>query len=240
MTLLSAWRYRGVILRQENPKRDNFIRIKLKRPFKIDFTLREGSSDFSTWDEIFLEQVYRCVLQHVPACKTIVDLGANIGLATLYFAKAYPDARIVSVEADAANFALLRRNVRKLIRRRRCQPIHAAAWNQDGSASLGNVRPGGYDLYQVAEDRGGGQKVEALSMQTILQRSGFAEVDLLKVDIEGAEVQLFQGDLSWLERVNAIAIEFHGNSRAELRFEEMMKGRKIIEALRHTVLAVRT
>lgn len=239
MTLPSAWRYRAVRLRGEHPKKDNLVRLKMKRPCKAQCTLREGSADFEIWREIWFDQVYVCALQYVPGCKTIIDLGANIGLATLYFASAYPKARIVSVEAEASNFAMLRRNVEKLVRQKRCQPIHAAAWSHEGSVVLSSYEHGDHARYQFAEDYDGPQKVESVSMPTILQRSGFTQVDLLKIDIEGAEVQLFQGDFSWLNRVNAIAIEFHWNSRSDLRFDEIMKGWNVIEASRHTVLAMR-
>jgi hypothetical protein len=76
-------------------------------------------------------------------------------------------------------------------------------------------------------------------MQSIYQRSGFQEVDLLKVDIEGAEVQLLQGDLSWLDHVRVVAIEFHGDSRKESGFDEIMKGRRIIDDSSHTTLAIK-
>jgi len=61
------------------------------------------------------------------------------------------------------------------------------------------------------------------------------------VDIEGAETELFKGDLSWLARVNAIAIEFHGESRMASHFDDAMQefGFCIYNEDRHTVLAVK-
>lgn len=76
-------------------------------------------------------------------------------------------------------------------------------------------------------------------MQTIFERSGFDRIDLLKVDIEGAEVQLLQGAGDWLTKVNAIAIEFHGNSRAESGFDQLTQGFRIADESPHTVLAIR-
>jgi methyltransferase FkbM-like protein len=70
--------------------------------------------------------------------------------------------------------------------------------------------------------------------------SGFTTVDILKVDIEGAEVQLFSGNLDWLERVRALLIEFHDESRQESDFDAIMRRYhfRIREETRHTVLAV--
>jgi FkbM family methyltransferase len=241
MTPLSAWRYRGVLLREHagTPHNDQHVSLNLKQPFRADITLREGSTDLCIFDEVLYAQVYACVQQHVPECKTIIDVGANIGLATLYFSSIYPDAKILSVEPVASNFSLLQMNTAALKRQKRSEIINAAVWSHDGELSLGSSRPGGHDLYQFVEDPTKPQKVQALSMQSIYQRSGFQEVDLLKVDVEGAEVQLLQGDLSWLDHVNAMAVEFHGNSRLESNFDQIMQDFRIIDASSHTTLAIR-
>jgi FkbM family methyltransferase len=241
MTLMSTLRYRKLVLRANagNPRKDQYIRLNLKKPFPADITLREESTDFGTWNEILKQEVYACVKQYLPECKTVIDVGANIGLATLYFANTYPKCKIFSVEPVASNFAILQLNTAALRRKKRSQIINAAAWSHDGEVSLGNPDPGGHDIYQFVEDPAKQQKVQALSMQSIYQRSGFQEVDLLKVDIEGAEVQLLQGDLSWLDHVRVVAIEFHGDSRKESGFDEIMKGRRIIDDSSHTTLAIK-
>lgn len=78
-------------------------------------------------------------------------------------------------------------------------------------------------------------------MNQILADSGFPHIDLLKVDIEGAETQLFADNLEWLEHTRMIAIEFHGDSREESGFDETMKRYRfrVIEANSHTTLAIR-
>jgi len=79
-------------------------------------------------------------------------------------------------------------------------------------------------------------------MAQVLAMSGFSTVDLLKVDIEGAERQLLRGDVSWLDRVSALAIEFHGDSREDSGFDEKIAahGLEIVEENRHTTLACRS
>jgi Methyltransferase FkbM domain len=82
--------------------------------------------------------------------------------------------------------------------------------------------------------------VEGYTMTEILDRSGFDRVDLLKVDIEGAERELFSSqDVSWLDRVGAIAIEFHEDSRSASGFDDTMirNGFEICSEDRHTVIA---
>lgn len=237
MSFPSVLRYRKLVIRQENPRTGDLIPIRLKLPFPARIVLREATTDFWTWHEVLIDQVYACVVEHIPSCKTIIDLGANIGLSTLYFAHAYPEAKLFSVEAEASNFSLLKKNLAELIRAKRCDAILAAAWNRDGVVFQTLSIPQKHDRNQYGERRDSSRSVDAVSMQTVLDRSGFDQVDLLKVDIEGGETALLQGDTSWLQRVKAIAIEFHGNSRAETRFDDLMRGRAIIEG-GHTVLAV--
>ena len=81
----------------------------------------------------------------------------------------------------------------------------------------------------------------ALPISKILADSRFEYVGLLKVDIEGAEVELFKGDLDWLRKVRAIAIEFHGDSRLLCNFDEVLKKYdfRIIDGGGHTVIALK-
>ena len=99
-----------------------------------------------------------------------------------------------------------------------------------------------YDCVRMTEDVARAQRTaEAVTMQEVIEASGFPRIDLLKIDIEGAEVELFKGDTEWLSRVGAIAIEFHGESRRESGFDHLMDrfGLVIAESGGHTVLALR-
>jgi FkbM family methyltransferase len=237
MSLSSVLRYRNVLIRQERPKTGNLVCLVLKQPFQARITLREGTTDIWTFNEVLNDQVYACVVEHIRSCRTVIDLGANIGLATLYFSGMYPEAKLFSVEAEASNFSLLQENLSGLIHAKRCEAVLAAVWHEDGVVFQTLSIPERHNANQFGERGDISRSVEAISMATVLDRSGFEEVDLLKVDIEGGETELFKGDLSWLDRVKAIAIEFHGDSRSEMRFDELMRGRTIIEA-GHTVLAI--
>jgi hypothetical protein len=80
-----------------------------------------------------------------------------------------------------------------------------------------------------------------MSMNDILKFAQFEKVDLLKVDIEGAEIELLGGDLAWLNHVGAIAVEFHGDSREVSRFDRIIRANRFGVRCedRHTVLVVR-
>lgn len=177
--------------------------------------LRPGSSDPFVFHQVFVDREYDS--PNLPArAGTIVDLGANIGLASLFLAARYPAARILAVEPDADNFTLLATNLAPF--GERVTPLLAAAWPQDGHITLlqedGAGAPLGSWGVQVA-DRPGGAIVPCHNVATLLDRADFDRIDILKVDIEGAELEVFAQDSArWLSRVDLIAIETHDRFRA--------------------------
>lgn len=244
MDLGSVLRYRQYCLRGQTDSTRK-IRIKMKSPVRGDIFFRESPSDHYTFGDVFEQEVYKSVLRYLPDCSTIVDLGANIGFASLYLAKAYPSARVASVEPNSENFELLQANLQGLIRQGRCILMQAAVWSAHKSLAVDpNWQHGAYNAFRLQDERVGQQgtdHVEGITMQEVLAEAKFQHVDLLKVDIEGAEVELFRGNLDWLDRVRAIAIEFHGTSRQESGFDQILKtnGFEVCEEESHTVLAKR-
>jgi FkbM family methyltransferase len=241
MTIPSVLRYREILLRDTRGQlrnQDRTHRLSLKTPVSATLTIREANTDLITLQEIFFDQVYGDLIPHLSECRTIIDLGAHIGLATVYFASLFPEASIFSVEPEASNFALLAQNVQSLSRRGRCRPLRAAIWSHDCPLRVQSVAENFYNAFQVRPSENTPDAIQGLGMLSILERSGFHSVDLLKIDVEGAEVQLFQGDLSWLPRVRALAIEFHGDSRQASGFDRLMHGRRVIQVNPHTVMAL--
>ena len=253
MDTLSVLRYRNARLRvPANPLRDGqqrqvserSISLRMKQPFQGVICLRENAFDFITFEEVVFEQVYKAIPKFLPRCNRIVDLGANIGLTCLYLAALYPSCTIVAVEPHTENFKLLTKNVGPLIAADRCIPLQAAAWGSDKQLVIQMPEISSrYNAITVQESESAaapGPGVEGLSVPKIMERSGFDEIDLLKIDIEGAEAQLFTGDLHWLNRVGAIAIEFHHDSRKASNFDSIVQqyGFAIKDDDAHTLLAV--
>jgi len=239
MTIASIMRYREFLKRDSRGQLRNqahTFRLSVKAPVRASFTVRESYTDLATVKEIFFEQVYGDLVPHVRNPRTIIDLGANIGLATVYFATVFPEAAIFALEPEPSNFAILAQNVRRLSPR--CRALQAAIWSHPCPLRVHNADERFHNIFQMqpCEDMPGA--IQGLDMPSILEKSGFDSVDLLKVDVEGAEVQLFQGDLSWMPRVRAFAVEFHGDSREVSRFDMLMQGRRVIQANPHTVIAL--
>ena len=223
------------------------LRIQFPKPF--DVRVRPRSNDIYTIDEILIDRVYASTLECIPDARTILDLGANIGLASLYFASAYPAARLYAVEPDADNFRLVQRNLALLVAAGRAVVRRGAVWDRDVEVafippeSLGHVNQGtvsAVDSLSVAP--AANQVCAGMRIATMIRDARFETVDLLKIDVEGAEVGLFADCQDWLPRVNAIAIEFHGESRRESGFDEIVgrSGFSISSGGGHTAIARRS
>jgi FkbM family methyltransferase len=167
-----------------------------------DLWLRTVGGDLFVLHEIFGSACY--ALPFDPSrLKIVVDLGANIGITTLYLAAMAPEARFLCVEPAPRNANLLRRNVAVV---RHAIVVQAAAANESGTVSFDDTRPtwGG----KLADD--GALEVRAMSLDDLLDcYVPEGTIDLLKIDIEGAEAELFTGPMAWLDRVDCIIAEIH-------------------------------
>lgn len=169
-------------------------------------TLRMRTSDVSIYEEVLLRGYYALPITFVP--KTIVDLGANIGMVSIYYANHYPEAKIVAVEAEASNFAALCENVRGY---RNIFPVHAAVWNRNGHVmmTVPQGSDGAIDTMTFAIREGEGTRVRSITMTTLMRETGISSIDVLKVDIEGAEKEVFETACDWIGGIRCIAIELH-------------------------------
>jgi FkbM family methyltransferase len=174
-----------------------------------EVSLRLGTTDIDTFTQIFIENEYDS--QVLPDnAQFIVDLGANVGYATVFFALKYPQAQILAIEPDSENFASLTKNTLRL--GNRIQRELAAVWTKDGHLTLQTEDRYGIPMgawgVRVSDDAGApGSTVPCLKLATLYQRCNLSKVDILKIDIEGAEKELFTVDPHvWLAKTELIII----------------------------------
>jgi len=175
---------------------------------KYPIHLRLRTTDVSLFSEILLKSEYDCGAIRSP--KVILDAGANIGVASVFFANKYPDAQIIAIEPEASNFQLLVKNTAQYPR---ITCIEAALWNSDTTVTLADPGGGNWAFRTLEAERTGNptqrQTVEAITVHTLMNRLGLDRIDLMKVDIEGAEREVFGGTPLWIDKVGLIAIELH-------------------------------
>lgn len=176
--------------------------------------LRTFAGDIRIFYELFFEKIYAVPRSILPKPAVIVDAGANIGMAGLYFSLAYPQARVYCIEPDGGNLLVLRKNLASFMSEGSVILIEAALHEEDGEVSLAGE---GWSYNRaVGPAAEGGAKVPALRLGSLITRWQLEKIDLLKMDIEGAEEGIFRGDTGWLDHVDTILLEVHFEGGREL------------------------
>ncbi|MGH6963750.1 MAG: FkbM family methyltransferase [Phenylobacterium sp.] len=160
----------------------------------------------------------------------IVDAGANIGAASVWFAQQFPKARIVAVEPDPMNARICRLNTQG----RNVEVVEAAIGARPGSVSLIAAE----ESWGVQTVRGG--DVPIVTIPQLIDRVENSELLIAKVDIEGFESDLFAEETDWIQKPTAIFLEPHdwmlpgrGTSRSFRQaigpeFEMLISGENLI------------
>lgn len=135
-------------------------------------------------------------------------------MASVFFANKYPQAQIIAIEPEAANYELLRKNTAPYPN---VTCIEAALWKTDTMLVLADPGGGNWSFQTFESSKPGKarrrQTVEGITVGTLMTRFGIDRVDFLKVDIEGAEKEVFEGTPSWVNNVGLIAVELHDWAR---------------------------
>lgn len=194
---------------QHAPPRQPFVLRSRRANFPV--RSRPGTSDWDSFKQVFLQWEYAPVTGP-PAPAWVIDCGANVGYASVWFLSAFPAAQLVAVEPDPDNYACLVENLRPYGSRARA--IHGAIWSHDTTLALSTetFRDGRAWSRQV-HPGGDGPKVPAVCLERLLEEIGSTQATLVKMDIEGTETVLFrEHPEQWLNRVSCLAIELHRDS----------------------------
>jgi len=166
-------------------------------------TIRCRLDEASPFVEIFVRDDYAVPGLDWAGLRTVVDVGANVGMATIWMSQRATRARFVAVEPAAQTAARLRANIDRNGLAGRVEVVEAGVAAAAGRGSL--VFDQGYTCHAFVEPGGG--PVELRTLEEILDSHGIGSVDLLKIDTEGGEYEILQGPV--LQRVRAIAGEYH-------------------------------
>lgn len=176
---------------------------------RFPVALRSGTSDRLALSQVFADGEYETAARMQP--QYIVDGGANVGFASIKFASMYPAATIVAVEPDPTNCELLRRNLSPY---RQARVIEAGLWPRPARLVIENPTAEPW-AFRVREGRPGESAFDAVSLDGLLEASPSGTIDILKLDVEGTEYDLFSdpGCDRWLSRTNMLFVETHDRFR---------------------------
>lgn len=173
----------------------------------IRFSFADLHSFFFELEQIFSKHLYGFHTQEDHPL--IIDCGAHVGLATLYFARRYPQSIIHAFEADPDIHNIFCANV--LSSELDNVTSHAkAVWIHDDGV---HFRLSGDDSGHISQ--GVGTQIPSIRLKSYLEQ--FARIDMLKLDVEGAEYEILKDCSSVLSRVQRMIIEVHHLSNEKHR-----------------------
>ncbi len=166
--------------------------------------LADGPSFVPQYEAIFVDGVYD--FPHAGSAPTIVDGGANIGLALLWWRSRWPEARILAFEPDPKLFKFLQCNTRHLrgLELFRCA---LTATGADGVFVSEGTDAG--RMVGTTADAAIGEVIEVPSVTLSSVLGDLDIVDLLKLDIEGSETAVLEESEESLDKVERVFVEYH-------------------------------
>jgi FkbM family methyltransferase len=185
-----------------------------RRSVRAPIFLRVPSADVKVYEKVFLDEDYSFAVTREP--RVIVDAGAHIGLASIYFANRYPEAKIIAIEPERQNFELLVKNVEPY---KSVIPVHAALWSRDDVLQL--LDPAGGNWGFITREKEASESsgirirdaVRGMTVSRLMHDYDLEKIDILKLDVEGSERELFGDSSGWLDRVDAVIVELHERIR---------------------------
>ena len=171
-----------------------------------EILLRRHTSDIAAFEQVFIDREYDLPFGDIKP-KFIIDGGANVGCASAFLAHRFPEASIWAFEPESSNYDILEQNGKRFPN---ITTMRAAIWNHDGYVEIQNPSDEKWAFRVRQTSSNESSKVRALSIPSILRMAGMSRVDILKLDVEGAEKELFdESSHSWIHQVGIIVIELH-------------------------------
>ena len=182
---------------------------------KQEVKLRNESSDYKVFQQVFINGEYKPLLDIVDLngieVKNVIDAGANIGLSTNYFLERFPNANVICIEPDKNNFKTLEFNVQQ--RKDNVRLYNKALWHKNEILYLTDKFRDGEEWSRSisTSNQGSLSEVVATTVDELIKENSLPTIDLFKIDIEGAEFELFRNssNLDHLNNTKVIAIEVH-------------------------------
>lgn len=193
-----------------------FVKIKsgstkniLLSDIKYPFQLRSGSSDINAFRQVFIFREYNFKVDFEP--KFIIDGGSNIGLAAIYFCNRFPSATVISIEPELNNFKLLQTNTKNY----NVKPVQSGVWSSSTFLKVKDLGLGNWGFIVEEQPHEDKDTFRAISVSDIMNQYGETQIDILKLDVEGAEKEIFTKNYQdWLPKTKILVIELHDRMKS--------------------------
>ncbi len=197
----------------------NIIKIQgLGKDKSHSFVVRKYTRDILVFDGFFLTDDYAPFIEHIQkknnTINLIIDAGANIGCSAIFFHQYFPDATIICIEPEQTNTEILNKNILINKAENKIKILNKALWNTVTTLELRRIdfSNDGFHVMKDGITDGIIDNVLTCTIPEILEESKQSQIDLLKIDIEGAEKVLFQDNAHlalFLNNTKNIIMEVH-------------------------------
>jgi FkbM family methyltransferase len=220
----------------------NNILIKFMLNAKaVQLEIRKKSSDFAVFKQVFIENEYEGLINDIKrfpysidADVTMLDVGANVGFTTVYVKSYFPSLKILAIEPYSPNVIQMKRNL-SLNNISSVVVFEGGIWTNNAILSFKTDFLDSREWAVALVDDGKADGVLCKTISTLKQDFNLEKIDIIKMDIEGGEKELFMNDnfLSVLNEINVLAVEIHKeiieetlihNILRKYKFEIFVKG----------------
>lgn len=185
----------------------------------LAFRLFKTDVCFQIANDIFAGTTYPNV-PFVSGVKTILDIGANVGAASVYLGMSYPEARVYAFEPGSDALSLLRGNVEQL---GNVSVFPFGLFDHDKTLPLFHGKNDSVESSLCASTRtvAEAERIRLRCASQFLSEHGIASVDILKIDTEGCEVPILRSLSAYLPEVKVLYVEYH-SERDRRMIDEML------------------
>lgn len=193
--------------RKQNNNPAEQIHVRIKQIANQTVYCRKNHIDVDVlWDSFFSQ--FHVSPVELKQDATIFDLGSNVGYTIVHFKYLYPDSTIIGVELDDENYKLCVRNAGEL---KNVHLVNAAVWiDENGIEYDASLHAHSFAVSEMQEKNSFLKKASSVTIESLIKKYNISKIDYLKMDIEGAEKNIFRlDDLNWLNIVSCLKIEVH-------------------------------
>ncbi len=173
---------------------------------QLDFFSHEHVDNAKFINNILSGKTYPLINNLEP--KVIIDIGANIGAASVFFALSYKKAKIFSFEPTSINYRLLAQNVKKL---KNVTAINCGIFDEDKTEKIyiDNSSPGRNSILKHWTSTEEFEQIKLINFRNFLEANEIDSIDILKIDTEGCEVPILRSIANYISSTKLIYLEYH-------------------------------
>lgn len=180
-----------------------------------NFHYHIGSAFYTTYKELFEKNIYE--FKPSNSKPIIIDCGANMGLSVLYYSKTFPNAEIFAFEPDQSVLPFLEKNILEQ-QLTNVTLYKKAVWNKEEVLTFYTDKNMGGRIGVEYRDQTP-IKIQAVRLKDFINQP----IDMLKMDIEGAEYEVLKDCVEVLHYVNNIFLEYHSFYNEEQHLDDILR-----------------